>query len=280
MPSSIEYNDEETQFIKFLEYFENYYLPSHIIAQNIYGETILPTKKGKNQFEMYSLDDICKSCSCFKENDLIFTPKTTDAIWYKKCGDIFYIFLIEFKGDYLCKNSSKCSLIELKKDLENINDEYNNSFNHIVGSMKNIVNKYSDKMLNGLAMKPLETVTVSIPLIYEDYYRNNKNKSDVEWIDIREFLNNSKIVYRVVSISEGYEPNRQRTRGRAYRCSNMIPNECEKYAKEEMDDEPIKSYESSLKTYYKRYENAGIIYNYDFIENTEFNNFIKNYLEH
>lgn len=280
MSSNIDYTDEETQFIKFLEYFENFYLPSHIIAQNIYGETILPTKKGKNQFEMYSLDDICKSCSCFKENDIIFTPKTTDAIWYKKCGDTFYIFLIEFKGDYLCKNSSKCSLIELKKDLENVNRQYNNDLKHIVGSMKNIVNKYSDKMLNGLAMKPLETVTVSIPLIYEDYFRNNKNDSEVEWIDIRKFLNKSKIVYRVVSISENYEPNRHRSRGRAYRCSNMIPNACERYAEEELDDEPIKSYESNLRTYYKRYENAGIIYNYDFIENTEFNNFIKNYLEH
>lgn len=280
MSSNIDYTDEETQFIKFLEYFENFYLPSHIIAQNIYGETILPTKKGKNHFEMYSLDDICKSCSCFKENDIIFTPKTTDAIWYKKCGDTFYIFLIEFKGDYLCKNSSKCSLIELKKDLENVNRQYNNDLKHIVGSMKNIVNKYSDKMLNGLAMKPLETVTVSIPLIYEDYFRNNKNDSEVEWIDIRKFLNKSKIVYRVVSISENYEPNRHRSRGRAYRCSNMIPNACERYAEEELDDEPIKSYESNLRTYYKRYENAGIIYNYDFIENTEFNNFIKNYLKH
>ena len=35
-------------------------------------------------------------------------------------------------------------------------------------------------MLNGLAAKPLETVTIALPLIYEEYYK--KNKDNIEYI--------------------------------------------------------------------------------------------------
>lgn len=281
MPDDLSFEEEIEQFIKFLEYYnESYYLPSHVIAENIFGETILPTDRGRNQFKMYSLDEICKSCDCFREGRFIFTPKTTDAIWYKTYGDDFYIFLIEFKGDYLCKNTRKCTLIELKDDLEVLQQRYENNedFGDIVKRMDSIINKYSDKMLNGLAVKPLETVTVSLPLIYEEYYKKNQDQGSVKWIDIKEFLDKSKIVYRLVSISEGHNPNRFRTRTNAYRCSSFIPISCNKYAQAEEDDEPIKSYESNLRPFYKRYQNAGIINHYDFIENTEFNNFIKDYL--
>lgn len=47
-----------------------------------------------------------------------------------------------------------------------------------------------------------------------------------------------------------------------------------------MNDKELEaSYESSLLTYHNRYEHTGIIHDSDFIDNTEFNNFIKNYLE-
>ncbi|MBQ6813745.1 MAG: hypothetical protein IJP12_03810 [Methanobrevibacter sp.] len=277
---AVSFDKEETQFVKFLEYYSNYYKESHKIAENKDGETILPNTKGKNQFKMYSLDDICQSCSKFKEGKLLFTPKTTDAIWYKKSkkGN-FFIFLIEFKGDYLCKHSSKCALIDVLDTLKIKNKDYNNIFNNEVKSIERVISKYSDKLLNGLASKPLETVTIALPIIYEDYYEKNKDKEDVEHIDIKNFLEKSKIIYRVVSISEKYEPNRQRSRGRAYRCSNIIPTACQKYAKNEDDIEPVISYESSLKTYYKRYIKAGILSGADFIENTEFDNFTKKYLK-
>ena len=132
-------------------------------------------------------------------------------------------------------------------------------------------------MLNGLAAKPLETVTIALPLIYEEYYE--KNKDDVEYLDIRNFLKNCRIVYRVVSISENYEPNRQRTRARSYRCSNIIPSICKRLANERHDRELSSSYESSLQTYYRRYEKAGIVYSAGFVDNVAFNNFIENYLK-
>ena len=268
---------EESRFVEFLEYFPQFYKESHRIAENKEGISILPTGKGRNEFKMYSLDEICHSCSIFREGNILFTPKTTDAIWYKKVEDSFFIFLIEFKGDYLCRNSGKCSLVDVYDTLEKKNEYFNDEFVHEIRSLEKVISKYSDKMLNGLAAKPLETVTIALPLIYEEYYE--KNKGNVEYLDIRTFLRNSRIVYRVVSISEGNEPNRQRTRGRSYRCSNMIPSACRRLARERHDRELDATYESSLQTYHKRYEKAGIVYSAGFVDNTAFNNFIENHLK-
>ena len=266
---------DEQLFVDFLKSFPEFYKSAYEIAENSKGVSILPMDNGKNVFKMYALDDICHSCRIFREGNLLITPKTTDAIWYKKENDNFFIFLIEFKGDFLCKNSTKCTLVEVFESLKNKN--YNDELEHELFLLDKVVNKYSDKMLNGLAAKPIETVTIALPLIYEEYYEENKD--EVEFLDIRSFLDSSRIVYRVVSISEDYEPNRQRTRGRSYRCSNMIPESCKKLAEIRHDHELDSSYESSLQTYYRRYERAGIVYSAGFVDNVAFNNFIENYLK-
>lgn len=272
----MEYTREESLFIDFLKSFPQFYKKAHVIAENKNGISILPTGKGRNEFEMYSLDEICHSCSIFKSDGVWFTPKTTDALWYKKVEGNFFIFLIEFKGDLLCKNSSKCRLVEVYDHINAKNERYSGEFTKDIKSLEKVISKYSDKMLNGLAAKPLETVTIALPLIYEEYYENNKD--NVEFLDIRNFLSKSRIIYRVVSISENYEPNRQRTRARSYRCSTMIPERCRKLARKRHDREISASYETSLRTYHKRYEKAGIVYDAGFVDNTAFNNFIDNYL--
>ena len=264
---------DEAKFVEFLNSYSQFYWPSHKIAENSKGISILPHDGDKNEFKMYALDEICHSCKIFKEGGVWFTPKTTDAIWYKKENDNFFIFLIEFKGDFLCRTSSKCSLVEVVDSLKSKN--YYDELSSEINSLDKIVDKYSDRLLNGLASKPLETVTIALPLIYEEYYNNN----NVEYLDIRKFLSSSRIIYRVVSISEDYEPNRQRTRGRSYRCSNMIPSACKKLARERHDRELDASYESSLQTYHRRYEKAGIVFSAGFVDNIAFNNFIENYLK-
>ena len=264
---------DETKFVEFLKSFNEFYWPSHKIAENSKGVSILPHDGEKNEFHMYALDEICHSCRIFREGNVRFTPKTTDALWYKKDENNFFIFLIEFQGDFLCKTSSKCSLVEVVDSLKAKN--YYDELSGEIKALDKIVDKYSDKMLNGLAAKPLETVTIALPLIYEEYYKDN----NVEYLDIREFLKNSRIVYRVVSISADYEPNRQRTRGRSYRCSNMIPSACRRLARERNDRELEASYESSLETFHRRYEMAGIVYSAGFVDNMAFNNFIENYLK-
>lgn len=264
---------DESKFVEFLESFSQFYWPSYKIAENAKGVSILPHDGDKNEFKMYALDEICHSCTIFKEGGVWFTPRTTDAIWYKKQDDNFFIFLIEFKGDYLFKNSSKCTLVEVVDSLKNKN--YYDEISREIALLDKIVDKYSDKMLNGLAAKPLETVTIALPLIYEEYYNNN----EVEYLDIRKFLASSRIIYRVVSISDEYEPNRQRTRARSYRSSNMVPSVCKKLAREKQDHELDSSYESSLQTYHRRYEKAGIVYSAGFVDNVAFNNFIENNLK-
>ena len=269
------FTKEETLFVEFLESFPQFYKKAHVIAENSKGVSILPMNDGENDFKMYSLDEICKSCSIFREENLLITPKTTDAIWYKKENGNFFIFLIEFKGDLLFRNSSKCTLVDVVESIKSKDNQ--NEFSNEIFKLDKIVSKYSDKMLNGLAAKPLETVTIALPLIYEEYYENNKDT--VEYLDIRKFLDNSRIIYRVVSISKDYEPNRQRTRSRSYRSSNMIPSICRKLAREKHDRELDASYESSLQTYHRRYERAGIVYSAGFVDNIAFNNFIENYLK-
>lgn len=266
---------QETLFVEFLQSFHEFYLKAYEIAENSKGVSILPMENGENNFKMYALDEICHSCKIFTEEGISITPKTTDAIWYKKVEDNFFIFLIEFKGDLLCRNSSKCTLVEVIENLKNKN--YNDELEHELFLLDKVVSKYSDRMLNGLAAKPIETVIIALPLIYEEYYE--KNKSQVEYLDIRNFLKSSRIVYRVVSISEDYEPNRQRTRSRSYRCSNIIPSVCKRFAREMHDREISSSYESSLQTYHRRYERAGIVYSAGFVDNMAFNNFIENYLK-
>lgn len=266
---------EESLFVNFLDSFPQFYKKAHEIAENSKGISILPMGDGKNEFKMYSLDEICHSCHIFREGNLLITPKTTDAIWYKKENGNFFIFLIEFKGDFLCRTSSKCLLVNAVDNLKAKNEEYNNEFSKEIAKLDKVVDKYSDRMLNGLAAKPLETVTIALPLIYEEYYENN----DVEYLDIREFLANSRIIYRVVSIADNYEPNRQRSRGKSYRCSNMVPSICRRLAHEKHDRELESSYESSLQTYHRRYERAGIVQSAGFVDNVAFNNFIENYLK-
>lgn len=267
------YTDDERKFIEFLSSYREFYWPSHMIAENSKGITILPMGEGKNEFKMYALDEICHSCSIFRQDKVWFTPRTTDAIWYKKQAGNFFIFLIEFKGDFLFKTSSKCRLVEVIESLKG--KDKNNEMKWEISSLDRVASKYSDNMLNSLAAKPLETVTVALPLIYEEYYANN----DVEYLDIRSFLASSRIIYRVVSISDGYEPNRQRSRGRSYRHSNVIPSVCRKLARKRHDPEIGSSYESGLQTYHRRYEKAGIVYSAGFVDNVAFNNFIENYLK-
>ena len=92
----------------------------------------------------------------------------------------------------MCRNSAKCNLVDVLDSLQIKNDSFKNQFDSEIKSLKKAVSKFSDKMLNGLAAKPLETVTISLPLIYEEYYEKNKDK--VGYLDIRTFLRKSKIL--------------------------------------------------------------------------------------
>lgn len=271
------YTGEEIQFIKFLESFNDYCQPAHVIAQNNNYESILPNKKGKNQFKLFNLDRICHSSLIFCEDNLEFFPKTTDAIWFKKDDDGFNIYLIEFKGEYLFKKSTKCMLFDYIKKLQQKMDSTYVGFEKSnlekdIENLKIICSKHSDKLLNGLSLKPLETVVTALPLIYEDYYITHMNQKDVKHIDIEQFLKKSKIIYRVVALIDTDNPSKSRSM--AFRLSRFMPESCNEIFLKEKEDEISKSYKQNLDSFYRRYEKAGIIDDYDFLDVSAFNNFI------
>lgn len=277
-------SEEENQFIKFIESFSDYYKPAYTVSDNI-----LPTDKGRNMFDLYSLDDICQSIE-MKENGTAYNPKTTDAIFFKKPEDgRFTIFLIEFKGDNITNFSTKLrlcdyiqKLMEMKKNLYSKHEK--DILQKDINDLKKILMKYSDSMLNSLILKPIETVTVSLPLIYESYYEKNKDNDDIKHFDINNFLRKSRIVYKVVCHSDTENPYRERSA--AYRSGNYSNDlktlGCKKFLEEqseiELTNELTENYQDNLNTFYIRYTKAKIIdtpeYDY-FISARQFNNYFK-----
>lgn len=276
--------EEEEQFVKFIESFSDYYKPAYIVSDNI-----LNTKKGRNQFKLYSLDDICQSFD-MAEGNIGFTPKTADAIWCKKGNDgIFTIFLFEFKGDKITNFSSKfrfCEYIQKlieKKQNSNFGEEQRN-IQIDIDELIRILGKYSDTMLNGLILKPLETITVSLPLIYNCYYEINKNKEGIEHIDIVNFLRKTQIIYKVICYYDSGNDYRERALSR--RSGNysfeLRKSGCKKVLENydiEISQELTENYQDNLNTFYLRYNKAKIINNkiFEYFESErEFNNFFKN----
>lgn len=260
--------EQQELFCEFLESYHPYFKRAHIIAENNDDESILNARSVGNNYKFYALDNICQTRSLFIRSEINFTPKTIDAIRFKKCDDgRFYIYLIEFKGDKIKNRTSKAKFKEYLDDLKHKRDHALNSIeceetNEIINNIEPLYNKYSDSLLNSLVLKPLETVTTALPLIYRDFCQsNNPSKT----FDIVEFLRNAIIKYYVVLIPDD-DTNPFRTRTDAKTLANEVVNE--------NDSELTENYGDNLKTYYERYKQAGIINSYKFMDTREFNTFV------
>lgn len=281
--------EQQDQFKRFLKSYDNFLRPAYIIAQNNDDNTILNVKKIGSHFKFYSLDNICQSRTIFwKDTPIDFTPKTTDAIWFKRLDNgLFFIYLIEFKGDKIKNKSTKFRFKKYLEELEKKRDEAWNpidqrEINEIINKITPFYNKYSDSMLNSLVLKPLETITTSIPLIYKDYYDKNKDKDEVKFINIVDFLKKAIIKYYVVLFpddnpiideeNEINEYNPIENRLKAKITGNAIVDGV--FSSENDDIELKESYEKILNTYYERYKQADIINEYKFMATDEFNHFV------
>lgn len=290
MVDKMDFIEQQKQFEMFLKSYEDYLRPAYMIAQNNDDETILNVKKIGSHFRLFSLDSICQTRKIFwKYSSINFTPKTTDAIWFKPGDDgSFFIYLIEFKGDKIKNKSTKSRFKEYLEELENDRDQAWNpidkrEINKIINKITPFYNKYSDSMLNSLVLKPLETVTTTIPLIYKDYYLNNKDNDNVKFIDIVDFLKGAVINYYVVLFPDDnpkideeneineYNPFRNRTNAKT--LGDTIVEGV--YTHSQRDDIELKeSYENILNSYYERYKQAEIINRYEFMATDEFNAFV------
>ena len=127
-------------------------------------------------------------------------------------------------------------------------------------------------MLNSLVLKPLETITTSLPLIYKDYYGKNKENDGVEYMDMKDFLRKATINYYVVIFCDGdKEDNPFKTRTFTKTMGNEIVNEIPRN-----DDSDLKeNYKNNLNTYYERYKKAKIFNFYDYLDPSQVNMFIQ-----
>lgn len=265
----MDFIDQQELFCDFFQTYWAHLKRAHIIAENNDDESILNPRSVGNNYKFYSLDTICQTRPLFIRSEINFIPKTIDAIRFKKCdGGFFCIYMIEFKGDKIKNRTSKAKFKEYLDDLEQKlqyaeNDFERRDIQDIIDHIAPLYNKYSDSLLNSLVLKPLETVTTALPLIYKDYC--NENNPD-ETFDIVDFLRNCKINYYVVLIPDD-ETNPFRTRTDAKTTSKTLVNDKD-------DLELTENYETNLKTFYERYKQAGIIDSYKFMDTREFNNFV------
>ena len=199
------------EFIGFLKSFDDESFNNQKFYNTI--TEISRKKSGKrdalieNDFRMYSLDDIAKASESLKRN----LPKTADAIYYKEDqhGKLS-LYFIEFKFHNLDDPDAKDLL-------DNFVDEiyaFENKFK-CIKKYKNDLNKikryYGDDVTHTLILKPIESINVVIPKLYEEYCA----KTDAcEKKDIKAFLENTekKLFVFVSTYSESGKFNRHKER--------------------------------------------------------------------
>lgn len=162
------------EFINFIKSHETFYKDITEISKSGFGESLI-----HNDFKMYSLDEMCWNCELLKE----YTPKTTDALWYKESLDgKLTLYIIEFKFHNFNKPNARDMLEIMAKDVkksECASDRFKNNF-------RKIKNYYGDEVEFSLILKPIESLSVVVPTLYEQYCIDN----DIPQKDIRTYLDN------------------------------------------------------------------------------------------
>ena len=184
----------------FVDFIESYRNPKYFdTLENISWPRLPNGKKNpnkppliENSLKMFSLDDICKDCNKFEDNN---RPTTTDALWYKiDEKDNFFLYFIEFKWHNL--NTIKDQEI-LKKTFLSLERG-----TKITNDMKDKFQKLNQSYIDGdvalkLRLKPFESIFIVLPMLYQEYSEKHPDKG---FKDLDNFLKNTKIkVYSFVS---------------------------------------------------------------------------------
>lgn len=164
------------EFKNFIRSHEKFYKDITEISKNKSGKSLI-----NNDFKMYSLDEMCWDCELLEED----TPKTTDALWFKESLDgELTLYIIEFKFHNFNNPNTKDMLKSMAKNVKKydcVSDEFKNNMNKVK-------NYYGDEVEFSLILKPIESLFVVIPTLYEQYCIDN----DIPQKDIRSFLDNVK----------------------------------------------------------------------------------------
>lgn len=239
-----EINNE--RFIEFLNSFNN-----KSFGNNKFYDTIteISRKKSgkkealiKNEFHMYSLDDIAKGSEILSLN----LPKTTDALYYKENTDnkTLSLYFIEFKFHNLDDPNAEDLL-------NNLVDEMYSEPKKLkcVKKYKKDLNKikqyYGDDVKHTLILKPIESIKVVIPKLYKEF------DSDIDEKDIEKYLENveKKLCVFVSTYTENGKYNRHKER--------------------------MESMSTGLELYFERLVSGNIIDNYEIYPRCSFGDFLK-----
>lgn len=170
------------EFKEFIEHHEKFYKKISEISKNENGDILI-----ENDFEMYSLDEMCWDCELLEG----YTPKTVDALFYKESlSGEFTLYIIEFKFHNFNDPSAKRMLAALSKE---VNDKKSKKDYGCLSPkykkyLRKINNYYGDEVEFSLILKPVESLNVVIPTLYEQYCKDK----GIPRKNIRKFLDNVK----------------------------------------------------------------------------------------
>lgn len=216
-------NLSNEEFIEFLESFrDDYFMPVTEISR---------AKTGKrypliyNDYLMFSLDDMCRKYELMRNN----LPKTMDAIDYKITGDKLTLYLIEFKNFSIEGTDSTYQQVEaihrqlVKKNNQTI-DYYSDEkiiSDNLLRNFETVKSHFVDSIEFDLRMKPLETIFVALPWLYDEYCKNEGNDQK----DFKKFLQNIDI--RIIVFINRYAPHKNISADRlsAHKIDNAIKSQ-------------------------------------------------------
>lgn len=193
----------DEDFIKFIESFKN---GKHIDENQIthyFYDTLSELSKSdsgqkdsiiENKFKMYGLDWIVKESDIWKDNSTRCKknpklcknnfPKSVDAMFINLNNDNLILHLIEFK--FIPSESNSVKLTNLYNHIITMNNKYkmNNQNGYeqtekkcfdkkFVENFKIIKDEYIDTIVNSLQLKPYEVIFIVLPMLYEEYCKNN-----------------------------------------------------------------------------------------------------------
>lgn len=241
-------NTESKLFIEFIKSFDKYLQPLSEISKNVRGP-VVDTKT-----EMYNFDEICQNTKSFREIENY--SRTTDAFFYKiKNNGELKLYFIEFKGDYLEKSTREKNMKYFAKSFKRCKNElpsaeelshielFNKHQTKLYGKLfsdsqckkiRQLNNKFSDSLMESLELKPLESIFVALPVIYEDYLEEH---DDVKDINMKNFLEKCEKEIWVVGL-------------------------CDNRHREHVQNRMSDSYHNKIKTQYERLKMAKIFDDY------------------
>lgn len=184
------------EFKDFIKSHDKFYKDITEISMSDFGESLI-----ENDFKMYSLDEMCWDCELLEED----TPKTTDALWFKESLDgKITLYIIEFKFHNFNNPNARDMLEIMAKNVNKydcVSDKFKNN-------MRKIKNYYGDEVEFSLILKPIESLSVVIPILYEQYCIDN----DLPIKDIRSFLDN--VEKKLIVFISNYDDKRKHNKSK------------------------------------------------------------------